>query len=215
SRDGRGDEPSPRGDLAVRGPDRPGIRLRGRLSFHGGRFAPGEPATAIGELGRFRPCPLGPRNPDARHDERLRDVLAPRDGERALPRGPEQGELLPNRDQVHAPGLAVDRGPHHLPKHDQPRLLRLDPGGVVQLVEAAQDLRDARPRTMPRPLTAVITTVQGPTPSVRALASRLGQVGATLLIVGDERGPGTYEQPGTELITLEDQHRLPFSLAPL
>src|SRR5439155_16775250 len=47
------------------------------------------------------------------------------------------------------------------------------------------------------------------------LASRLGQVGATLLIVGDERGPGTYEQPGTELITLEDQHRLPFSLAPL
>jgi STELLO glycosyltransferase-like protein len=68
---------------------------------------------------------------------------------------------------------------------------------------------------MPEALTAVITTVQEPTPSVRSLALRLEEIGATLLIVGDERGPVRYEQDSTELISLEDQYRLPFSLPPL
>jgi STELLO glycosyltransferases len=61
-------------------------------------------------------------------------------------------------------------------------------------------------------LIAVITTIQGPTDSVRALASRLGEVGATALIVGDAKGPVRYELPNTELITLEDQRGLPFTL---
>ena len=68
---------------------------------------------------------------------------------------------------------------------------------------------------MPEGLTVVITTVQEPTPSVRSLATRLEELDATVLIVGDEKGPSSYEQPSTELITLEDQYRLPFALAHL
>jgi hypothetical protein len=64
-------------------------------------------------------------------------------------------------------------------------------------------------------LIAVITTIRGPTDSVRALASRLGEVGATALIVGDVKGPARYEQPNSELITLQDQRRLPFTLEKL
>jgi hypothetical protein len=64
-------------------------------------------------------------------------------------------------------------------------------------------------------LIAVVTTIQEPTAGVRALALRLSELGATLLIVGDEKGPSRYEQPATELIALEDQYRLPFSLARL
>jgi hypothetical protein len=63
--------------------------------------------------------------------------------------------------------------------------------------------------------TAVITTIQQPTPSVDSLARRLGEMGATLLIIGDEKGPISYEQPSTELVTLEDQLQLPFSLSHL
>lgn len=58
----------------------------------------------------------------------------------------------------------------------------------------------------------VITTIQGPTDSVRAMASRLGEVGATALIVGDAKGPERYELAHTELITLRDQRALPFTL---
>lgn len=68
---------------------------------------------------------------------------------------------------------------------------------------------------MAEDLIAVITTIQDPTPSVRALALRLSELGATLLIVGDEKGPSRYDQPATELVTLEDQYRLPFALAHL
>jgi hypothetical protein len=64
-------------------------------------------------------------------------------------------------------------------------------------------------------LTAVITTIRGPTHAVRTLTDRLDELGATLLIIGDERGPRRYEQPGTELVTLEEQYRLPFALARL
>ena len=64
-------------------------------------------------------------------------------------------------------------------------------------------------------LIAVITTIQEPTPSVRALASRLGAVGTTALIVGDAKGPVRYELAHTELITLDDQRRLPFTIEKL
>jgi hypothetical protein len=67
----------------------------------------------------------------------------------------------------------------------------------------------------PAGLIAVITTIQEPTDSVRALASRLGEIGATALIVGDAKGPNSYEQSHTELISLEDQRNLPFTLQKL
>lgn len=66
---------------------------------------------------------------------------------------------------------------------------------------------------MPETLIAVITTVQPPTPSVSALAAKLGESGATVLIVGDEKGPSAYDLPSTELITLEAQLGLAFSLS--
>ena len=66
----------------------------------------------------------------------------------------------------------------------------------------------------PKPdgFTAVITTIQEPTDSVRALAARLGELGATAIIVGDEKGPERYDLPNTELFTLLDQGRMPFTL---
>jgi len=64
-------------------------------------------------------------------------------------------------------------------------------------------------------LTAVITTIQQPTPSVASLARCLGDMAATLLVVGDEKGPTSYEQSSTELISLGDQLQLPFALARL
>ena len=64
-------------------------------------------------------------------------------------------------------------------------------------------------------LIAVITTIQEPTDSVRALAARLGEVGATAVIVGDAKGPADYDLPGTELISLNDQRNLPFTLETL
>jgi STELLO glycosyltransferases len=64
-------------------------------------------------------------------------------------------------------------------------------------------------------LIAVITTIQAPTDSVRALASRLAEVGATALIVGDAKGPKCYDLPSTELIGIDEQRALPFTLQEL
>ena len=62
------------------------------------------------------------------------------------------------------------------------------------------------------PLSAVITTIQEPTDSVRAFAARLAELGASVLIVGDQKGPGRYELANTELFTLREQAVMPFSL---
>lgn len=64
-------------------------------------------------------------------------------------------------------------------------------------------------------LVAVITTIQEPTASVRRLASRLGEHGAELLVVGDRKGPRGYDVPGARLLSLEAQLRTPFALARL
>jgi len=64
-------------------------------------------------------------------------------------------------------------------------------------------------------LYAVITTIQAPTPSVRQLCRALRPLDATLLIVGDRKGPATYPLKGTELLTLAEQLAQPLRLAPL
>jgi len=61
----------------------------------------------------------------------------------------------------------------------------------------------------------VITTIQQPTESVRALAARLEGSGATILIIGDRKGPSSYDLAGCRLVTIDAQEHLPFSLAPL
>ena len=61
-------------------------------------------------------------------------------------------------------------------------------------------------------LHSVITTIQPPTSSVRALCRALRPLNATVLIVGDRKGPHVYPLPGTELLTLERQLALPLRL---
>lgn len=64
-------------------------------------------------------------------------------------------------------------------------------------------------------LTIVITTIQEPTNCVRALTRRLTEIGATLLVIGDKKGPSQFVQPQTELFTLQAQMDLPCKLAKL
>jgi hypothetical protein len=61
----------------------------------------------------------------------------------------------------------------------------------------------------------IITTIQEPTASVHALAERIKQENGSLLVIGDKKGPARFEEPAAELFSLQDQLKLPFSLAPL
>jgi STELLO glycosyltransferases len=66
---------------------------------------------------------------------------------------------------------------------------------------------------MPSPdLIAVVTTIQAPTPSVAALVAKLTAIRASLLIVGDGKGPQAYDLPGSELLSLRAQLSLGFRL---
>jgi hypothetical protein len=62
---------------------------------------------------------------------------------------------------------------------------------------------------------AVITTIQSPTESVRGLSVRLAGHGGLMLIVGDKKGPPSYDLPGTEFLSLASQLETPFALARL
>ncbi len=62
-------------------------------------------------------------------------------------------------------------------------------------------------------LAVVVTTIQPPTASMRALAGRLAREGASLLVVGDAAGPREYDLAGARLLSLEAQRSTPFRLA--
>ncbi len=62
---------------------------------------------------------------------------------------------------------------------------------------------------------SVVTTIQPPTASMRTLAERLKGEDCQLLIIGDKKGPFAYDLPGAELVTLEEQLKLPYKLAGL
>ncbi len=64
-------------------------------------------------------------------------------------------------------------------------------------------------------LSAVITTIQAPTDSVRSLAARLEGTDASILIIGDRKGPTSYDLAGCRLVPIAEQQDLPFGLAPL
>jgi hypothetical protein len=63
------------------------------------------------------------------------------------------------------------------------------------------------------PLVAVITTIQSPTPAVRALAERLVAERAQLIIIGDKKGPSSYDIAGVSFLSLADQLESRFDLA--
>lgn len=60
---------------------------------------------------------------------------------------------------------------------------------------------------------AVVTTTQGPTKSIHSLLETLRPDGCPLLIIGDEKGPTSYDVEGVELYTLKEQLKRPYTLA--
>jgi len=64
-------------------------------------------------------------------------------------------------------------------------------------------------------LTAIVTTIQEPTPSIRRLIETMDGIDGALLVIGDKKGPTRFDVPRAEFFSLQDQLRLPFTLAPL
>lgn len=62
---------------------------------------------------------------------------------------------------------------------------------------------------------AVVTTIQAPTAAMRRLASVVAGCGGKLVVVGDKKGPTAYPVGGVELVTLEQQLKMPLRLARL
>lgn len=66
---------------------------------------------------------------------------------------------------------------------------------------------------MPCPLAVVVTTIQPPTKSMRDLSAHLKPIGAPLIVIGDKKGPASFETEGAEFYSLDDQLALTLSLA--
>jgi hypothetical protein len=62
---------------------------------------------------------------------------------------------------------------------------------------------------------SVVTSIQEPTVSIRKLDLVLKQLGATLVVVGDSKGPKCFDLKEICLFTLDNQLHLPFQLVPL
>ena len=62
-------------------------------------------------------------------------------------------------------------------------------------------------------LFSVITTIQSPTASVRELVSRLNTNTAKLIVVGDQKGPPSFDLQNVEFHSLQDQLSLGLELA--
>jgi hypothetical protein len=62
-------------------------------------------------------------------------------------------------------------------------------------------------------LHVVITTIQRPTAAVKALAELPAAQGATLVIIGDRKGPDSYPLPSAVFLDLAQQLRSPYELA--
>lgn len=62
-------------------------------------------------------------------------------------------------------------------------------------------------------LCAVVTTIQLPTPAVLQLSERLMALDAQLIVVGDRKGPASFDVAGAEFFDLARQFALPFDLA--
>ena len=64
-------------------------------------------------------------------------------------------------------------------------------------------------------LVCAMTTIQPPTPCARRTAERLAAAGASMIVVGDSKGPAAFDLPATRFVPLAEQLTLPFRLAPL
>lgn len=66
---------------------------------------------------------------------------------------------------------------------------------------------------MTQRLFGVITTIQQPTESSEALVSRLHKVDSKLIVIGDRKGPASYDLKGVEFLSLAAQLESEFDLA--
>ncbi|MBN8555145.1 MAG: DUF288 domain-containing protein [Deltaproteobacteria bacterium] len=62
-------------------------------------------------------------------------------------------------------------------------------------------------------VTCVVTTIQQPTKSIKKLASSLEKSKSSLLIIGDKKGPSSFDQKGADVFSLAKQNELSFTLA--
>jgi STELLO glycosyltransferases len=62
------------------------------------------------------------------------------------------------------------------------------------------------------PLYVVVTTIQPPTAAMRRLSRAVRECGGKLLVMGDRKGPFEYPLANSELLTLDQQLKLPFRL---
>ena len=63
------------------------------------------------------------------------------------------------------------------------------------------------------PLVCVLTTIQEPTECVRGLAAALAPLGATIIVIGDRKGPARFDLAGCRFHAYADQPALPLALA--
>jgi hypothetical protein len=64
-------------------------------------------------------------------------------------------------------------------------------------------------------LVCVLTTIQPPTLCVQRLSEALAAVGASLVVIGDRKGPFHFDLPGAAFYSLAEQKKLPFRVATL
>lgn len=62
-------------------------------------------------------------------------------------------------------------------------------------------------------LKSVITTIAEPTEAMKTLSRRLLDINASLIAVGDTKGPKSFNLPNAEFLPIEKQLELPFKLA--
>ena len=62
-------------------------------------------------------------------------------------------------------------------------------------------------------LYSIITTIQKPTAAVCELAKRLKTIDGMLVVVGDRKGPASFDVAGVDFLSLEDQNASSFELA--
>ena len=81
------------------------------------------------------------------------------------------------------------------------------------LFRESRTSRASEKTSCPVRVTIVITTIQEPSPSVLHLVERTAHLDIPVLVLGDKKGPREFAVAGTELVSLDDQKRLPFELA--
>jgi hypothetical protein len=62
-------------------------------------------------------------------------------------------------------------------------------------------------------LFGVVTTIREPTACLRVTKAALDAAGGKLVVVGDRKGPASFEMAGVDFHSLEAQRRLPYALA--